>query len=133
MVSWGALKRAWPASGGRSSSHSTLIPGEDGSGVLRPVLGPQFKKDMEVLERVQWRATKMIKGLEHLSYEERLEDLGLVSLEKRRLRGDLINAQKYLKGWCQEDANRLFSVVPGDRPRGNGHNLEHRKFCLNIK
>ena len=60
------------------------------------IWGRQRRKVVELLELVQRRA--MIKGLEHLSHEERLWELGLFSLEKRRLQGGLIVAFQYLKG-----------------------------------
>ena len=58
----------------------------------------QHKKDMDLFQQSQSRSPRMIRGLEHLSCEERLRELGMFSLQKRRLRGDVIAAFQYLKG-----------------------------------
>ncbi|GAB0179793.1 hypothetical protein GRJ2_000444600 [Grus japonensis] len=90
--------------------------------------GPQYRRDMELLERVQRRATKLIRGLEHLSYEHRLRELGFFSLEKRRLLGDLTAAFQYLKGAYRKSGEGLFRR--GNMTRGNGFKLKEGQFRL---
>ncbi|GAB0188222.1 mitochondrial enolase superfamily member 1 [Grus japonensis] len=91
--------------------------------------GPQYRRDMELLEGVQRRATKLIRGLEHLSYEDGLRELGLFSLEKRRLRwGALIAAYQFLKRAYRKAGERLFMRECSDRTRGNGFKLKEGQF-----
>jgi len=96
-----------------------LHPGETPSGVLHPALEPSAQERHGPVGGGPEKARKIIRGMEHLSYEERLRELGLFSLKKRRLRGDLASAFQYLKGAYKRAGEGLFIRSCSDRTRNN--------------
>ena len=94
---------------------------------------PSIKTDVDLLEQVQRRAMKMIRGIEHLPYEDRLRELRFFSMEKRRLLGDLTAAFQYLKGADKKDGEGLFVRECSDRTRGNSFKLKEGRFRSDIR
>ena len=85
------------------------------------------------MERVQGRATKTNRGLEQLPYEDRLRELSLFSLERRRLRGDLPAAFQYLKGAYKQEGSQVFTRVDNGKTRGDGFKLREGRLMLDIR
>ena len=89
---------------------------------------PYYQKDIDKLERVQRRVTKIIPSLRNKSYEERLEELNLFPLSQRRLRGDLIQTFKIIKGIDNMDCNKYFTIDHSNYTRGNGCKIVGKAF-----
>ena len=106
--------------------------------LIRPLLeyavqfwSPALRKDIERLEKVQARATKLIPSLRRLSYEDRLRALDLFPLETRRLRGQLIEVFKILNGFDNVDYSKMFSLNT-NTTRNHGWKLELKRFSTSI-
>ena len=94
------------------------------------IWSPQYRRDIDLLECIWWRATKMIQGTEYLFYKDRLRELGLLSLEKRRLQGDHIAAFQYLKEAARRKGTDSLGRSVVIR---NGFKLKEGRFRLDIR
>ena len=88
---------------------------------------PYYRKDIEKLEKIQRRVTKMIPRLKNKTYEERLDELNLFSLTKRRIRGDLIEVFKIFKGYSNLNVNKYFNI-DSSNTRNNGCIIIPKRF-----
>ena len=94
---------------------------------------PYLRKDIDMLDKIQRRATKRIPGLRDLSYEERLKECGLTTLETRRLRGDQIEVFKILKGYENIDSNIFFKIKEDKITRGHNFTLVKKQSRLDVR
>lgn len=82
-----------------------------------------------MLEKVQKRATKLVRSIQNLPYEDRLSELKLYSLEDRRLRGDLITVHQIIHGKMDVDMNKLLVFDKERQSRGHRYKLKTPKMC----
>ena len=97
------------------------------------VWSPHLKKDIDQIEKIQHRATKLIPGMKHLPYNTRIKLCNLMTLEDRRRRGDLIQTYRIIHGIDQIPVESLFTLADNTtRPTTRGHNLKFVKARFNL-
>ena len=94
---------------------------------------PYLRKDIDTLEKIQRRATKLIPGLRDMTYEKRLKECGLTTLETRRLRGDQIEVFKILNGYENIDSNLFFEIKESKKTRGHNFTLVKKQSRLDVR
>jgi len=123
----------WTSQFEGGDSAPLLCSGETAPRVLHPALEPSAQEGHGAVGVGLEEATKMIRGLEHLSYEERLRKLGLFSLEKKGGRETLLQPFSTYRRLIKKDGNKLFSRACSDRIRGNGFKQKEGRFRLDIR
>ena len=128
----------WPCRNLTYKEKSLIVPMY--KAIVRPHLeyciqawSPYLRKDIDMLEKIQRRATKLIPGLRDLRYEERLKECGLTTLEKRRVRGDQIEVFKILNGYENIDSNIFFEIKESKITRGHNFTLVKKQSRLDVR
>jgi len=94
---------------------------------------PYLKKDIRLLEQVQKNAVRIIPGLKGDNYEDRLREIGLYSLKRRRLRGDLIEVYKMFQGISKVKLDDFFTLDGESRGRRHSKKIFKQGCRLNVR